>query len=401
MRLKEEAPLSKNWKNEHAKGRMDRHAKKERRTSKKSKALSGSKTKLEGTFILEADKWVMSGDAFAGRVVEVHKRYAFVSPEPNEYDIGTDDPWLATVPRKYLQAVRAERNLICVGDKVLCVPGNFEVGEVSEELPVCQMQHREPRKSKISRRDPLTPDRAHVLAANFDQLFIVASAFDPEVKWGLIDRYLVLSESEGISAKIVLTKRDVLEQQSAEAQETFRRNVESYRQIGYEVFVVQGIDSGGVFKKELESLQEAFRDKISLLSGHSGVGKSSIVNGMAPEIEQDVEEDSIFYKGRHTTTYSSLIRLAKVGGFVVDTPGIRSFSIEELDATHLSWCFKEFRNFTGKCKYRECQHREEPDCAIKAAVANGAISEQRYQSYLAILSGVSGREGRTRDISVE
>jgi ribosome biogenesis GTPase len=145
-------------------------------------------------------------------------------------------------------------------------------------------------------------------------------------------------------------------------------------------------------------LKETFAGKINMLSGHSGVGKSSIVNLLRPEIEQDVETDGIFYKGRHTTSYASLIKLAG-GGYVVDTPGIRSFAIEERTSVELSWCFVEMRDLIGHCKYRECRHVDEPECVVIEAVKKGEIVEWRYLSYLAILTGATGREGRLRDIS--
>ena len=235
----------------------------------------------------------------------------------------------------------------------------------------------------------------------FRSLVIVASLIDPKVKWGLIDRYLTLAESEGLNAVIVLTKKDLLDDPSVEDyKEECLEYVKIYQDIGYEVHMVQANVEADSGHESIETIRNIFRDKICLVSGHSGVGKSSLVNLLEPEIEQEVEEDEIFYKGRHTTTYSSLIKLG-AGGYVVDTPGIRSFLIEERDHHELAYCFKELRPFLGKCKYRECRHIDEPDCAVKQAVADGHVSEWRYKSFLAILLGATGREGRMRDIVIE
>src|SRR5690606_33316642 len=141
--------------------------------------------------------------------------------------------------------------------------------------------------------------------------------------------------------------------------------------------------------------------KITVLSGHSGVGKSTLVNLFEPEIIQAVEENSdIFYKGRHTTSYASFIKLNQ-GGYIIDTPGIRSFALEKLEPIDLAYGFKEIRAFLGKCKYRECRHIEEPGCAVKEAVDTGSIFERRYHSYAGILLGTTGREGRTREEDME
>ena len=374
-------------------------------SEKKNKRYSGKagrKDKLEGSFILPESDWPKDDSGgFVARVVEVQKRYAFVSPEPAPQQIATDDVWLGNVSRKYLQADRKERNLVVVGDRVYCVPGSTFIGKASEDLPQCSIEHRAPRQNSLARLDPMTQERKHVLASNLDQILVVASVVDPKVKWGLIDRYLVLCESEGVDVQIVLTKWDCIEEKLDEAEkESLDEHISIYEKAGYRVHKVRANQPADSEDPPLVELRQQFRDKITLVSGHSGVGKSSLVNGMEPEIVQDVEDEEIFYKGRHTTTYASLIHLGQ-GGYVVDTPGIRSFCIEEMDAIRLSWCFREFRPFLGKCQFRECNHRSEPDCAIKDAVSEGLISEWRYRSYLGILLGATGREGRMRDISLE
>jgi len=359
---------------------------------------------LHENFELKPSQWQLGGDngAFAARVVEVHKRYAFVSTEAEAGKVDTRDVWLAEVARKFLVAERAERNFVAVGDRVLCTPDREQTVQAKLDLPKCVIQNLAPRTAKIARLDPHTPSRAHVLATNMDQLLVVASYQSPRVKWGLIDRYLVLAESEGIDAIIVLNKADLLETQSKEEfVADCKQMVEIYRGLGYEVLSVQANAKFAEQEPEFLRLGRLLKGKITLLSGHSGVGKSSVVNLYRPEIVQAVEEDDdIFYKGRHTTSFASFIKLGK-GGYVIDTPGIRSFTFEEKGAIELSHCFVEFRPLLGQCKYRECRHLDEPECLIRKKVEEGLISKWRYQSYLGILLGATGREGRIRDLPLE
>lgn len=362
----------------------------------------GKSKELDEAFVLNEDEWndKVSDDYFKARVVEVHKRYQFVSPENDDGEIDTRDVWLATVAKKFLQSTRKDRNFVTVGDIVLCKKSTEQLPQVSEDLPQCTIENLKERKSVISRLDPMTQERRHVLASNLDQLVIVASYLHPTVKWGLIDRYLVLAESEHLSATIILNKRDLLEDHEKKSfVEECDKYLNLYRDLGYEVLDFQANLDGDGKKNNLKKLVEVFSGKVSLVSGHSGVGKSSLVNLMKPEIKQDVESDSIFYKGRHTTTYASLIKLG-TGGYVIDSPGIRSFAIEERSAVELSWCYVEMRPYIGKCKYRECRHVDEPECAVIEAVRSGEITEERYKSYIGILTGATGREGRMRDIKI-
>ena len=355
-------------------------------------------------FILEKSKWDLSGDTFIARVVEVQKRYAFISPEPHLGQIATKDVWLATVARRHLTAQKKERNLICVGDRVLCRPSEEKDGVVQTDLPCCVILNRDERSMKVSRRDPLKPEIEHVLASNIDQLVIVASYLKPLVKFGLIDRYLLIAEEQNLPATIVLNKVDLLK----EAKEPFREKcsemVALYRSLGYTVIETSTTDSP---HDTLGSLRQILSGRISIVSGHSGVGKSSLVNLFSPEIVQEVEEnDDIFYKGRHTTTYASFIKLKSLGSaYVIDTPGIRSFTLGEKSAIELSSGFREFIPHLGSCKYRECRHIDEPGCKILELVESGEIHPSRYRSYCGLLLGDSGREGRSglveKDVELE
>ena len=336
----------------------------------------------------EWEKLLSDSEYFSARIVEVQKKYSFVAVEPQKGAIQTTNIWLGTLARKFMQAVREERNFVVVGDRVLCKKSDRSASS-EDALPQCSIEFRAPRSSKISRLDPMHAEREHVLAANISQMVVVASFLAPKLKWGLIDRFLVLSEEQEIKACIVLNKKDLLDKSPNEA---FRNDtksmIELYRSLGYRVFVTQA-DTGRVD----EDLAAVFKNEVSLVVGHSGVGKSSLINLMQPELIQDVEDEEVLTKGRHTTTYASFLKLG-TGGFVIDTPGVRSFMIKDYDPINLSWCFVDLRDYISRCKYRECRHLDEPACAVQEAVKNGSISPWRYKSYIAILTGASGREGR-------
>ncbi len=345
------------------------------------------------------DKLIAQG-WFAARVVEVHKRYAFISPEPRENEIETRDPWLATVARRHLQSRRDERNNIVVGDQVLCRPTNEKDVQITTDLPCCVIEHIAPRRSRIARRDPMVMDREHVLASNVDQLLVVGSYASPGVKWGLIDRYLVLAAEQDIPAIIIINKEDLLAGESEAFREKCEKEIATYRSLGYTVFSLQ-VENQTYETPVIQELHRLMDHKTTILSGHSGVGKSSLVNLFTPEIHQVVEENSnINYKGRHTTSYASMIKLGR-GGYVIDTPGIRSFVLAGRGPIELSYGFVEMRALMNKCKFRECRHIDEPGCAVIQAVADGKISERRYKSYCGMLLGSTGREGRTRDDAKE
>jgi ribosome biogenesis GTPase len=338
---------------------------------------------------------------FAARVVEVHKRYAFISPESAAGQIKTNDVWLATIARKFLQAKREQRNFIVVGDRVLCTKTTEDNAGLVTDLPQCVIQQLSLRRNLIKRIDPHRKDMEHVLASNVDQLLIVASYIGPTVKWGLIDRYLVLAELQGIRPIIVLNKKDLMKSEKVEFQKECEENTSIYRAIGYQVFSVQANAENAKKNIEIQELRMQLKGRISMISGHSGVGKSSLVNLFDPELVQAVEKnEDIFYKGRHTTSYASFIKLG-TGGYVIDTPGIRSFVLQELSHRELAFGFVEFRDFLGKCKYQACRHLDEPDCAIKQCSQQGLISPRRYQSYRGILLGTTGREGRIRDLAFD
>jgi len=306
---------------------------------------------------------------------------------------------LCTVAKRHFQRAHKQRNFVVVGDRILFEPDadvkRDEQGNIENDLPRGVIQHAFSRRNQIARKDPLHPEWEHIMLVNIDLIAVVASVLNPEVRWGLIDRFLVQAEWEGIPVAIVLNKIDLLnDPQLADPAflETYQRRVSIYRSIGYPVFEICALRPKKTMAavKELRSL---FKGKLVGFAGHSGVGKSSLVNLMKPEFEQIVDEQpEIFYKGRHTTTYNSLLQLG-IGAYAIDTPGIRSFDIMKMDPITLTSCFPEMRHL--KCRYRECAHDKErlEDCAVKQALQEGKIADVRYRSYIGILKGVSFREG--------
>ena len=350
----------------------------------------------KASFALAKKKWVLEKQRFVARVVEVHKRYVFISPIGEDGALKTRDVWLATVARRYWAAKREERNLLAVGDDVLCEPTKSSETGIASELPTAMILHRDERRHKLARRDPMNEKLEHVIASNVDQINIVASFLKPQVKWGLIDRYLTLVEEQRLCALIILNKKDLLEEEgSPEFKEQCESMIAVYKKLGYEVITLSAerVKEGEPAHKQLGA---ALSGKTSLFVGHSGVGKSSLVNLFEPEITQEVEDNpDIFYKGRHTTTYSSLIKLKGIDGYIVDTPGVRSLLVGERSSIELTYAFKDMRPYLNKCAYRECRHLDEEGCAILQAVDSGLIHSMRYRSYKNLLLGGHLREGRS------
>lgn len=370
----------------------DQFLKREKIRKKHAKNREASSKKLEEVFDLPLGEWTpwLKEGAFIGRVVEVHKRNVFVSREDKPGKIDTKDVWLATVARRFLQAKRGERNFLAVGDVVLCIPDAEDDAKESSDLPSCVVERRSPRSSTLARVDPLNEKRQHLLAVNMSQLIIVSSFLFPKIRWRLIDRYLCLAEEQSLPVTIILNKADLLEELPKEQQDKIAKMIELYQGMGYQVLKIAAQE---IADHDLEVLKNLFKDEISLVTGHSGVGKSSIVNLLAPEIVQDVEDEEIFRKGRHTTTYASLIRLG-IGGFVIDTPGLRSLVLRDQEAFDLSYNFRDLRPFAAQCRYRGCQHLNEPGCMVLAKLESGEIAKSRYTSYVGILTKQSRREGR-------
>ena len=257
---------------------------------------------------------------------------------------------------------------VAVGDQVIFTQLDAEEGVVEDILP---------RETKFSRQYAgKQGDIEQVIVANADQIVAVASTFMPPLNFRTLDRFLILAEAGDMDAVICLNKMDLVDAaQSEEHTETFT----NYEKLGYRVLYTS------IYMSEsLDTLRDALRDKFSVIIGASGVGKSSLLNAIQPNLGLRTAEVGIkTQKGRHTTTLVELFGL-DIGGEVADTPGIREVGLWGIDTENLEYYFPEMEPYLGTCKYNDCAHVAEPDCAVQDAVETGAIHAERYRSYVVL-----------------
>ncbi len=267
--------------------------------------------------------------------------------------------------RRLLKTLSTEqRHVVAAGDIVWVRPAGVDEGII---------ERVEPRRGVLCRT---SRQRQHVIVANVDQILIVASAAQPRLKPNLLDRYLVTAERAKIVPIIGLNKVDLVD--PAELQPL----IGVYSQLGYQVLPLSATAGWGI-----QALREQLAGRETVLTGQSGVGKSSLLNAIEPGLKlrvQTVSGDT--EKGRHTTTTAELIPLAQ-GGFVVDTPGIRQFQLWDVIPEEVAGLFRDLRPYVSHCRYPDCTHTHEEPCAIKDAVADGNIDVRRYESYLQIHAG--------------
>ena len=255
---------------------------------------------------------------------------------------------------------RESRNAIVTGDRVIFRPQ----GDVHQGV----IEQIEPRQTVLSRQ---SQGREHILVSNIDQILIVASTASPELKTNLIDRYLVNAEVHEIPAIICINKTDLVNIV------TLQNTAAVYSRVGYQVLLTSMVDGRGI-----DQLRRLLAGRKSVVSGQSGVGKSSLLNTVDPGLNLDtsaVSEGS--QKGRHTTRRARLVRL-RSGGWVADTPGIRQFELWDLAPGEIDGYFIEFRSFIPYCRFPDCSHIHESGCGVKDAVDTGLIERVRYESYL-------------------
>ncbi len=236
------------------------------------------------------------------------------------------------------------------------------------------------RKNYINRRSPHNIHRHHIVASNLDQSLLFATLREPKTSLGFIDRFLITSEAYQVPAIIVFNKTDVWRTKEAAL---FERVNAIYSTIGYNIFKMSLETGEGV-----DEIKKLLQNKTTLLSGHSGVGKSSFINKIFPDKTLKTEIVSEWSgKGQHTTTFAEMFDLPE-GGRIIDTPGIREMGLVDIDKAELSHYFPEMKAVLGDCKYNDCVHYDEPGCAVKEAVNEGKISEERYLSYLNIKDSI-------------
>lgn len=256
-------------------------------------------------------------------------------------------------------------NPVAVGDKV-----NFEK---ERDKDTCVIDKVLKRNNVIVRKSVNLSKESHVIAANIDQAVLIATVAQPKTSTGFIDRFLVTAEAYHIPSVIVFNKCDLYdEEQTAMAEEL----INVYKSIGYESFMVSALTGF-----QCDRLKDVMKDKVSLFSGHSGVGKSALSNRLDPALNLKVGEISdVHEKGKHTTTYAQMFPLC-FGGFIIDTPGIKEFGLFDLEKNTLAQRFPEMRALMHNCRFSNCTHLHEPHCAIKDAVEQHVIAKWRYNDY--------------------
>lgn len=289
------------------------------------------------------------------------------------YQVRLDDgkTLSARIKGKFRLEDKRITNPIAVGDRVRLGIERDGTGIIQELLP---------RRNYVLRRSTHKKHFLHLIASNLDQVFLIVTLRYPNLKPGFIDRFILTTESHDIPTYIIVNKADLYDEDDLE---DFSGLKYIYEKIGYKVLLVSAETGEGV-----EQLREILRDKITLLSGHSGVGKSSLVNAIEPGLDLRTSEISDYSeKGQHTTTFAEMHAL-NGGGSLIDTPGIKEFGFINLTPEDVAHNFKEIFETSQQCKYGNCRHQNEPICAVKKAVEEGQISPLRYQSYLSILEEV-------------
>jgi ribosome biogenesis GTPase / thiamine phosphate phosphatase len=261
---------------------------------------------------------------------------------------------------------------VAVGDLVRFVEAGAGSGLITEVLP---------RRNRLSRRDPYPGAHAfeQIIVANVDYIVPVFAAANPTPKWGMLDRYLASAESLELSVLIVLTKLDLVRDSEGRLDDAIRQAVDEYRRIGYPVLLTSSLSGEG-----LEALRQVLKGRVSAFVGKSGVGKTALLNALEPGLGLRVGEVGLgkVGKGKHTTSSAEMVTTA-FGADIVDTPGMREFGLQDMDAYDLALFFPEMRPFVGQCRFGlDCLHDEEPGCAIRRQVMAGEISPLRYKSYL-------------------
>jgi len=294
-----------------------------------------------------------------GRVLRVHGLSSVVATEDGRL-------YRCAVRRLLRTLVSDERNVIATGDRVWFRPAMNDEGFI---------ERVEPRHGLLTRA---SRGREHVLVANVDQVVIVMSLVEPELKPHLLDRYLVSAEQGRIAAIICLNKADLAEHAP------YQHMLGYYSQLGIPTLLTSASTGLGI-----ERLRELLPGRQTVFAGQSGVGKSSLLNAIQPGLGLRVREVSdATQKGKHTTTTAELLRL-DLGGWVVDTPGIRQFQLWDVRPEEVEGFFPEFRPFVPLCAYADCTHTHEDRCGVKRAVRTALISPRRYTSYLGLLAGES------------
>ncbi len=266
---------------------------------------------------------------------------------------------------------RKSTNPVVVGDWVeFTIDVNDTVAVIQEILP---------RKNYIIRRSLNLSKQTHILAANIDQAVLMATLVMPRTSTGFIDRFLVTCEAYSIPAILLFNKKDLLNSELLQIQKGI---MDMYSSIGYTCYAVSSFN-----QEDIQLVKNLLANKTTLVAGHSGVGKSTFINAVQPELNLKTGEISdVHLKGKHTTTFTELFEL-NTGGFIIDSPGIKELGLVEMKPEEVGHYFPEIREVMNDCKFNNCRHENEPHCAVIKAVEEGNIYEERYINYLKMLNG--------------
>lgn len=357
----------------------DFHSKSDRKASRKERKIITDKdrSKYKKTDTDQKKKTTpldtpMSDDSKKGQVLSISPEGILVMNDGKQ--------WICQLKGALKQEKNKTKNLVAVGDFVAFIPKDEQSGTIHFILP---------RKSILSRADNLSRRKEQLIAVNIDQVFISCSVVNPSLKPYLVDRYIIAAQKGNMEPIIVINKTDLLSCEDIDPitleveKEIYAAFIKSYTSIGIKVISVSTMTGEGIDK-----LKECMRNRTSVFSGQSGVGKSSLINATTGSSLRTGEIVSKTNKGSHTTTSTHLVPLED-GGFCVDTPGIKSFGIWDLQKEELTAYYPEFAPYSSSCKFPNCSHMNEPECAVINAVENGEISELRFGSYCALMTSLS------------
>ncbi|GAB2968240.1 ribosome small subunit-dependent GTPase A [Hymenobacter coalescens] len=274
--------------------------------------------------------------------------------------------------------------------KELKVSNPLAVGDVVEfatdpdgDAGTGVIDHIEPRRNYIIRRSVHKTEHAHIVAANLDQALLIVTLASPATSFGFIDRFLVTAEAYSIPATLIFNKIDLYEEELME----YLGQIENmYQRTGYPT-----LRSSAATGEGLADIEALLQGKTTLLSGHSGVGKSTLINALVPDLALKTAEISEYSdKGKHTTTFAEMLEV-RPGTYLIDTPGIKELGLVDMKKGELAHYFPEMRARLNQCRYHNCRHLEEPGCAVREAVEKGKIALPRYDSYLSMLADEDNR----------